>query len=236
MRTVVIGAETIDAVKWPSCCIRCGQDFSIETSTNPPARDLSNDAVISTLREQWKRRDTEDLLEVWVKNSDEEWRPETFQVISKILQERKIALPTQRQKAPVPVFLIDIPIEKKLTILLLASTPKKIPVRFCQRCGPRAMSSGKLLRTLAGIVLLTTIFGPILGNFAFGSSYRENPDGQGASFGLFLLLAWIGSRKQWRDIGIRVKRISKEQWKFSFRSEDVASEFSRLNQTLLLKG
>jgi len=84
---------------------------------------------------------------------------------------------------------------------------------------------------MAFLVVVT----PILGEFAYGPQYKFDPYGAGASLWLCLVLVWVGRKKRQYDIGVRAKRISKFNWKFSFRCKDVASEFDRLNQSLVAK-
>jgi hypothetical protein len=103
--------------------------------------------------------DSDHLLAVLLEHDGKEWRPETFQIIKTILEERKVALPSQQPENPAPKFVTEISVSKGLGALLSASTPKKITVRFCEECGHRVVSSGKWLESWGGLLGVVGILG-----------------------------------------------------------------------------
>jgi hypothetical protein len=193
------------------------------------ATSSSDDPVVAKIREHWESLDTNHLLAVWTENNEVEWRPETFQIIKNILEDRKVELPPQHQTNAPSTLLIDIPVRKGLGALLRSSTPKKISVRFCAECARRSESGKGLEKFGYGLAGVTFIFA------AFVHPPRSQAEWEGAG-GLFWLggfLGWIGERTQRKAIGIRATRLSKDLWRFWFRCNDVASEFSQLNQPLV---
>jgi len=251
MRKVLLRTETIEALKWPICCLACGKDLSKQAATSS-----SNDAENAKIRKHWENFDSNHLLRVWMEQNEAEWRPETFQIIKDILEERRVAVPPGPPAPPRPHCVIQIPVKRGIRALFLSLNPKTITVQFCGECGHKKKLSRKWLEGLASWGYILAFIGMLGGFFDidilskitgfFAPSWsmldhgvRQRPDLATRSryILLFLLggiLGLIGDSLKHHAFGVMAVRISEDRWGFRFRRKEVASEFAQLNQQLVV--
>ena len=200
-------------------------NLAAPSPVSPPEPSASNDAEAANIRKHWEPLDTPAVLAAWVEHNDKLWRPETFQIIKSILEERGVAVPPQRPKIELPPPSVDIPIDRRFRALL-SSTPASIRVLVCAECGQRIrrQSWGKLAKVgwgLAGVTFLFAAFHPPRNQLEW--------DGAGGSFWLGAVLGWLGDYQQRHSLGISATRVSKDRWRFGIKHPEVASAFEHLN-------
>jgi hypothetical protein len=104
------------------------------------------------------------------------------------------------------------------------SDPASLPINLCDDC-IKKVSNCRMMGNVGWALILMGFLGPL---FLGMTSVPQIMQSAG-SVCIGLLLLWLAEKSKRKRLGIRCKRLSREEWEFTFERDKLADEFQKLN-------